>query len=154
MVHTFLGGYAAASGGNMACAADGNSGTTFSAKNVGGVITKSAGINDGQIMYLPLDPTAATRRMLFVDVTKGSPNYSFSWFYCLSATASPDVTQADFTTQVQAATPSFTNHAFRGTTATGLAFSEAAGTLDCVNVFWPLQMHRMHICDVAAVKIA
>jgi hypothetical protein len=131
----------------------GNSTGTFTVKNVGGVQTLSAGINDGQTAYWSADPTSATRRMLFADIIKGSPNYSINMFYCNTAASGNDALDTDFRTQVLLASPSFTNHQF--TAGVGaLAFDQVAGVLDCVNVTWELYSVRFHICDLAAVVIS
>lgn len=137
----------------MSAFGNGNSSANSSVKVVNGVLTYSAFINDGQTTYWPCDPTTATRRMLFVDIIKGSPNYSLNFFFCNSQTASPDVLVTDYQTKVLLTTPSATNHSF--TPAVGaLAFDQSAGTLDAVNLSWSLDSVKMHICDLAVIVIS
>ncbi len=144
--------FTAASGGNMGYF-ETVDGTAFSAKKVGSTLTKSSVITLTENWFWPAVSTAATRRCLFVDIIKGSPNYTMSVFFCNGATAAPDVTAADFAALVASASPSATNHVFKQNIG-ALAFDQSAGTLDCVNVSWSAFSEVFHICDLATVVIA
>lgn len=130
----------------------GNSNFAFSAKGVAGVYTIGPIVGNGDVTYLPADFTTATRRMLFVDIGKGSPNYTVRVFYPNQPTAAPDVLSSDFINWYTAVNPQFTNHNFPG--AVSMAFSESGGTLDCINVSWNNVQAPCHICDLAVAKIA
>lgn len=94
--------------------------------------------------------SATQRHMYFVDITKGSPNYTFNLFTVIVDACGADVTVSQFLTQVGLASPSFSSHSF-GTPVT-LAVNEGAnGTLDTMNVFW----NRVDAqCNLGAVAVA
>jgi hypothetical protein len=146
-------GFGLAGGGNMTAYGSGNSVYCFSIKHVAGVQTLGGIIQNGGVTYWSADPTAATRRMFFVDIARGTPNFSLRAFSCNSQTAAPDVTTTDFLNQVVAPTPAFTNHSLGASGEGALAFSESNGVLDCVNISWN-KFVRVHICDLAVVKLS
>jgi hypothetical protein len=69
----------------------------------------------------------------FLDITKGSPNYTLQMFFRISTAGTP--TNADFLTQSVAGVPAFTAHLLQ--TAQTLAVDETTnGTLDHACVWW------------------
>ena len=86
--------------------------------------------------------------MLFVTITKGSPNYTIDVWGRNSGSAV--VTQADFDTQSIANTPTFSGH---GDGIGNIAFSEGAGTLDAGFVYWDaaylLRLHKWRVLRIA-----
>jgi hypothetical protein len=73
-------------------------------------------------------------QMYFIDITKGSPNYSFNIFE-YNSTTTPSVTLAQFLTQSVNAVPSFSNHVYPS--AQTVAVDEATdGTFDHGCVWW------------------
>lgn len=96
--------------------------------------------------------SGADRVLHFLDITKGSPNYSFKLFTQNSGTIA-DVSAATFLSQIQLATPSLTNHAL--STAQTLAVDESVnGTFDSINFFWDQPTCNFEICDVGVVQMA
>jgi hypothetical protein len=75
-------------------------------------------------------------QLLFIDITKGSPNYSFKMFYYSGGATAPTPSQSDFLAQSVAGSPAFTNHVYSGSAIT-LAVDEATnGTFDAACVWW------------------
>jgi len=144
--------YAAAAGSNM---------TYYSTPNTGllgahfvNSPTPTTGGAFGATVYCPADQTAATRRMLFVDITKGSPNYTIGWFMANTAVAAPDVLVADFLGVMELSTPSFTGHGVASSPYAVATNETTQGVLDCVNVAWDRTTPTMDICDIAVMKLA
>lgn len=141
--------FTAASGGSMA--RFGNP-QIWAAKKVGTTLTLSSNMSTSTI---PADATTATRRMFFVDVTKGSPNYSIASFYpdATASAASPDVTVDDFLNTVVLSSPAFTNHTTHG--PVNLAVDEGTdGALTAINIAWDRTLPTFEICDVAVVRLS
>jgi hypothetical protein len=98
---------------------------TFPSKLVGTTLT--TGTTFGGSYWLTGVP-----QMLFIDITKGSPNYSFRLFFP-TASATPSV--SDFETQSVAATPAFSNYTYAS--AQTVAVNEGTdGTFDHSCVWW------------------
>lgn len=75
------------------------------------------------------------RTMMFIDITKGSPNYTFELFSRTALNTGTPPSEADFLTQMEMATPSFAHHTYSG--AQTLAVDEGAdGTLDAFQMYW------------------
>jgi len=102
---------------------------------------------------LPADATTADRTLLFVDITKGSPDYTFLVRkYRIVDAASVDVPLADFLTKVEEPTPTYTSHGVG--TAKTLAVDESGGVFNHVNIGWDKSSPTIEICDLAIVKLA
>lgn len=146
--------YTAASGSNLTYYAGNTTNSCAGIVTVKGVTTAS-GVSAVAVQFnFPADPTAATRRMVFTDIFKGSPNYTFRVFIPNAAVAAPDVLNTDFLAQLVKTTPSFTNHTY-GASSGAVAVNEAVnGTLDCVNIWWNRSVPKIHICDLALYKLA
>jgi hypothetical protein len=95
-----------------------------------------------------------TRSMLFLDIIKGSPNYTMKAFY-RNAYGAFDSTPAVFLAAVGHATPSATSHTYVSPTGTALAINTGTnGILDTVYVGWNLLTPRLFISNLAVVKLA
>ena len=90
--------------------------------------------------------------MIFVDITKGSPNFSFTVFICTGITA-PGVTEANFLTTSLAPSPSFAEHASAGPVT--VAVDEVTdGTLDHACVAWDQTLATVDIHAWRVLKLA
>lgn len=98
------------------------------------------------------DTTSLVRSLMFLDITKGTPNYTFQMFS--RTAAGVDATETDFVTQMQAAVPAFAGHATAASQV--LAVNETTnGNLDCFNIQWghsqsPLEISALGVYVVAA----
>lgn len=146
--------YATAAGANMTAYQGNTTNSTAVAVTVNGTTTLGGtAIWSAQIAF-GADPTAATRRMWFFDLTKGSPNYSCRVFGPSVLTAVPDVLTADFLQTIEYSAPVFTNHTYGASQSTGAVNETTNGTLDCVNVWWNQLTPKIHICDLAVFRLA
>ena len=75
------------------------------------------------------------RQLLFVDVATGSPNYTVTGFVYTGAGYTPGVSNSTFMGLMTSATPSLTNYTL---TSGAVAFSQGPGTLDTVQIMWPI----------------
>jgi hypothetical protein len=129
---------------------------SFATKKVGTTETRTSnGGGSGPGPFVSCYSAAADpqkRKLYFVDITKGSPNYTI---FCLRSdlTADPDPSKADFLAQMIAATPSYSGHSYCDTART-IAVDEATdGTLDHVNFSWNVTDPKIEICDWAVASI-
>lgn len=92
--------------------------------------------------------------MLFVDITKGSPNYSLKLFHFTNASGTaPVCTLSDFNTQSVSTTPAFTGHAF--TAAQTVAVDETAdGAFDAACFWWNQVSPTIQIASWRVFKVA
>lgn len=125
--------------------------TFVPATKVGTALTVGAGV---LACYWNVSTTGTddTFEMLFVDVTKGSPNYTLQCFGFSVNGGSTNVSQAQFLAQVVAATPAFTGHTYTG--GTTVAASEAAGVFNAVTAWWSDTVVKPEIADMAVVLLA
>lgn len=96
----------------------------------------------------------AERSLFFIEITKGSPNYSFQIFYFPNAAgAVADVSKATFDAEARVGgTPVVTGHAL--SSAITLAVDEATnGTLDHVHIYWDRATPEVEITDYAIHRI-
>jgi hypothetical protein len=105
----------------------------------------------GQIYTSALE-TQAYRQAMFVDITKGSPNFTVGCLYP-SAVPSIDVSQDDFLTQMVLPTPVLTGHTFTAGSA-GACDEGVDGTLNHVYCGWDRVSPVFEICDLAVAKLA
>jgi hypothetical protein len=98
---------------------------------------------------------ATRRNLLFLDILKGSPNYTLHGFY-RDSTVGADVTRAKFIEQVEVVSSVVSNHSWTdgGPLGAGktLAFDEVAGALDTVNIAWDRSAPKIYISDLAIVR--
>lgn len=144
--------YTAASGGNAAYYHV-KSTLAYTAKNVNNVV--SLGTAGNVDLYLPADATAGVRRMLFIDVTKGSPNWTLKLFFPnVVPSAALDVSVADFIDTVQMPIPTYTGHT--SSTLPSLAFNETAGAINSVFCGWNTSATPVYCetSDLAVLKLS
>lgn len=121
-------------------------------KKIGSTETHGTAIGS-QTVQIPADVTIAMRWMWFVDILKGTPNYTLSYFAVTSRSTATDVSVADFLTQANLGSPSFAGHGNSGTQT--IAVDEATnGTLDCVNISWDRVTPEIELSDLAVVKLS
>jgi hypothetical protein len=95
------------------------------------------------------------RECLFLDIIKGSPNYTFKAFVSTATTG--DVTPAVFLAQAPSNPPAIgiPAHTYLSPTGTALAIDTGTnGILDTVYVGWNLLTPRLFISNLAVVKLA
>lgn len=98
------------------------------------------------------DATAAFRSLWCVDITKGSPNFTYN-LYMRNSAGTSDVTLANFLANVELASPNVNAQHFQATQQT-LAVDEADGTLDHVNIAWDRSDPKIEISDLAIVRLS
>lgn len=122
------------------------------AKKVGATLTTGTTVIAAAAYYPNQAATStADRALRFVDITKGSPNYTLTGFYKNDPTVA-DVSAATFLSQMILASPAVTFHQ-TGTNQV-IAFSEVAGTLDAVQIWWDHADALFEICDLAVAVLA
>lgn len=102
---------------------------------------------------IPADAAGSSndRKIFFVDITKGSPNFTIALFAWSSGAI--DVTNNQFLIQMEAATPSLTNHA--AVASQTIAVNEGTnGTLNAVNLSWSQSTPEVEICDLAIARLS
>lgn len=125
--------------------------TMAPAKKVGTTLTVGSNYAGIAVMPNKADSATADREVFFVDILKGSPNYTISLF-CGNSGTLTDISSASFLSQMQLASPSLGSHASAGSLA--IAVDEAAnGVLDAVNVWWDHADSLCEICDIAVVRL-
>jgi hypothetical protein len=93
---------------------------------------------------------AADRSIFFLDITKGSPNYTLQIFGLsgVHTTAITDISHETLLIKMEEAVPVLTN--YQHATARTLAVDEGAnGVLDHINIMWDRSTPRVEICDIA-----
>ena len=119
-------------------------------KRIGGTITSGGTL--GALSPRLADCTVAARSVMFLDFTKGSPNFSVKLLARDSFTNN-DVSLSTYLAQLTLLTPSITNHTYTG--ATTLAIDEATnGYFNAVNFAWDRSSPAIEISDIAVVKLA
>jgi hypothetical protein len=122
------------------------------AKRVGTTTTTGTVLAANAAIGCTAAATTADRGMWFVDIIKGSPNYSFQLFAPSNAVAG-DQSAATFLTNMEATTPSIVGYSFSA--AQTLAVNEGTdGTLDSINISWDHTTPVIEICDIAVARIA
>lgn len=108
----------------------------------------------GSQMNLLVLPAVSEERVwiLFLDITKGSPNYTLQSFYS-NNTLVPHITREQFLETVEIEAATLSNHAWG--TAQTLAVDEGAdGALNAVNLAWDRAIPQIEISDVAIVRFS
>jgi len=96
--------------------------------------------------------TDTNRTLFFLDIAKGSPDYTVS-FFRNTGTACTDVDAATFLSLVSSSSPSLTDHSF--TTPASWAVNEATeGQFTAVNVSWNHSNPVFKISELAVVRLA
>lgn len=94
---------------------------------------------------------AADRGLWFIQITKGSPNYTYRCFYSQTDGAA-DRSHTEFLEQMEQVTPSLTGHAWSN--AVVLATSEAAGAFDHIMISWERTYPEIEISDIAVARFS
>jgi len=129
---------------------DGISNPLYLSKRIGGTLTVGTLLLGGSC-GVP-DCTVAARQCLFLDITKGSPNFTCKIFQN-STPSVVDVTLATYLSQLPLTTPTITGHS-QGSGIT-IAIDEATnGYFNAVNVAWDRTSPAIEISDIAVVKLA
>ena len=98
-----------------------------------------------------IDSTTANRSAFWMDVTKGSPNFTASLF-CRGGTTASDVSMSDYLGALPLLSPAIANHTNAGDVV--LAIDEGAnGSFNAINIAWD-RASSIEISDVAVVKIS
>lgn len=122
-------------------------------KRIGTTTTTSTNLAGAGIIVSANAATVATRYLLFLDILKGSPNYTFSLFDPNGGNFAADATASDFLTQAVLTTPSFSGHVVNASAT--LAVDEATnGTLNCVNLYWDQIDPKIELSDLAIVRLS
>lgn len=121
------------------------------ATRIGTTLTLGSGFSSSCFEFV--DAALANRTALFVDITKGSPNYTFQVFSRTNATSGGDVDKATFDAQAETAVPTITNHTLFGSGT--LAVNEGTnGTLNHVCAAWDRSTPQIELSDDRIVKLA
>lgn len=91
------------------------------------------------------------RKIFFVDITKGSPNYSLALFAWSSGVI--DVTNNQFLLKMEETAPSLSSHA--AVSAQTIAVDTGAnGVFNAVNISWGRSTPEVEICDLAIARLS
>jgi hypothetical protein len=117
-------------------------------KRVGTTFTDGTIVLGGWTFQIGTDK----RHCVFLDITKGSPNFTINLFVKSDLTDF-DVSKDLFLQQVALSSPTITGHGWG--TARTLAVDEASdGYLDAVNVSWDRSSPKFELSDIAIVRFA
>ena len=125
-----------------------NCGTCFAFKNVGGVSTN--GLSSTPLVVATSNNENGLSSGVFVDITKGSPNYTIQ-AWCATTTAAT-ITEATYETASIAGVPTTGFYGFL--TARTIAFDESAGTLDSVFVYHNQAAAYARVKQLRVVRLA
>lgn len=119
-------------------------------KKVGSTITDGTILNTTMRFTNGAAAATADRGVIFVDVNKGSPNYTFDIFR--AGTSVADISQMTFLEQMEVGAPSITNYSTVTTAA--FAVDETGGSFDHLSFFWDRTTPEIEICDIAVARLA
>jgi hypothetical protein len=124
----------------------------FPATRVGTTLTLGSALDNNNTKFISGNVAATADRVLFfVDITKGSPNFTIDTF---AATAAGDQSAATFLAQVQSGAPALVGYSFATNGAKTIAFSESNGVLNTAQCWWNNASASPEICDLAVVLLA
>ena len=122
------------------------------AKRIGSTLTVGSAFGVANMIW---DCTVASRSAFFLDITKGSPNFSFKIFSYTtqnSFVSGPDVSVDTLLTQLPLSSPTISNHGSSG--AVTQAIDEATnGYFNAVNISWDRTSPAIEISDLAVVRL-
>ncbi len=99
--------------------------------------------------------TLQRRTLLYVEITKGSPNYTVKYYAANGALAMQDFSERDFLDGLeQAGTPVVNTQTMFASSAMAVACDETAGVFDTVNLFWNRTTYPLELYALAAFRIA
>lgn len=87
--------------------------------------------------------------MMFVDITKGSPNYTVQAFHRNAQLSVTGLTETEFLNQMSLSTPSFTRHTLMASEAIA-----ASGTYDNVCIAWDRSVNLFRVNSMAVSRLA
>lgn len=127
----------------------------YPATYIGTTLTLGSGLYGGSYNTFLFDSTTANRALMFLDITKGSPNFSLKMFSNAAPAGTQTATDVDlatYLTQVSLTSPSLTGHVMSNTQT--IAVSEATnGFFNAVNISWDRSSPNIEISDLAVVKL-
>lgn len=139
----------------------GNGGGQFAQTRVGTTNTNSTLYADGAncLVNSGAGTNSADRQIMFLDITKGSPNYTFHLpFRCVTGPgAGADVTAANFLMYMGQSAPTPVESGYDRTNLASptLAVNEGTnGTLNAVNFYWNRVDAVMELTDIAVAVLA
>jgi len=128
---------------------------SWPATRVGATISSASG--QGNTFLIATNTGSIQRRSpLFVDIQKGSPNYTITrWLPQSSTTAyqTADMSPAEFLSSLELATPTWVNIALTGSVGT-IATSEGPGVFDTFDFFWNKSLFPAEIYAVAVYRFS
>lgn len=128
--------------------------TMAPAKKVGSTLTVGTNFSSVANLGTGAEPTPANlfQAMIFIDITKGSPNYSFRLFGINNPCNGGGNSRAQWETQMVLETPTQANYFYAA--AQTVAVNEATdGTLDSINIFNELPI-EIEIWDHGLVRFS
>ncbi len=127
-----------------------NAGNLFvPAKRISTTLTVGTGFYASYVSFR--DTTAGQRAAMFLDITKGSPNFTFNLFSPQSSSFATDCSLATYLAQIALTSPTITEHAFGS--AQTLAIDEVTyGYFNAINFAWD-RSSALEVSDVAVVRL-
>ena len=99
--------------------------------------------------------TLQRRTLLYVDITKGSPNYTVKYYPETGTLAQLDFTPAHFLDGLeQSGTPTVNGQTLSAGNALTLACDETAGVFDSVSLYWNRGAFPLEVYALAAYRMA
>lgn len=130
----------------------------FACKKVGGSVTTAAtNLADSVGLYVPTIAGAARRGLLYVDITKGTPNYTIGISAPPNTSAASDWTVPFLVSGMTQTFGSIVVNSVSMSTGNGaqtLACDETAGIFDTVDIYSNLLSNPFEIQEVAIEKLA
>jgi hypothetical protein len=120
------------------------------AKRVGSTLTVGSNAAGSVSIGAVSASTGVQRALFFVDITKGSPNYTVQAF--TAGGTPPDSTIAQFLAQLESSTPSLSGYTWN--TSTTIAADESTGGFDSINVSWDRSSFNAEISDVGVCRFS
>ena len=95
------------------------------------------------------------RSLIYLDITKGSPNYSLKPFVMTAAQAQMDFTPADFLDGLeQSSTPVVNGQTLNTVAAVNHACDESAGAFNTLDLYWNRAAYALEIYALAVYRAA
>jgi hypothetical protein len=99
--------------------------------------------------------TIQRRTPIYVEITKGSPNYTLKLYTATSVQAQADFAPADFLNGLeQSGTPALGGVTLSASSAITIACDETAGSFDTVSLFWNRASFALEVYILAAFRMA
>ncbi|MBI1178460.1 hypothetical protein GC207_13580 [bacterium] len=124
-------------------------------KKVGATVTSSDGNGLEWHRIATNTGTLQRRSLQFLEITKGSPNFSVTFWNLTATGVAKDFTPAHLLDGLEQAGSITVNGEALGTgLANSVAFNETAGALDSVNLFWNKSAFPLEVHAIAAYRLA